>query len=73
MIIKRSTYEKEMLKAFQSGRESKLFLDDDEAIKNFANSKNFTLKSLPKPLIFGAAGTGMVRCFIPYEIQDRYK
>jgi len=70
MIIKRSTYEAEILKAFQSGRESKnLYNDDEQAVRIYADSKKFSLKSVPKPMILGY-GTGMVRCFIKPNITN---
>lgn len=69
MLIKKSTYELELLKAFQSGRDSRKLgeKDDDKALDQFATNRNFSIKRLPMPK--GVVGTGMTRCILRPEIS----
>lgn len=69
MLIKKSTYELELLKAFQSGRDSRKsgVKDDDKALDQFATNRNFSIKRLPMPK--GVVGTGMTRCMLRPEIS----
>ncbi len=78
MIMRRSTYERNMLWAFTIGRKSNIIVSEDDALKIFADQNGFSAKSATQSInetVFGMPGSGKVSSILVESdgIKDDYE